>query len=233
VQTSVASAHPPTLVILGVDASGKNHIANLAADLLAARGHPAAKRSGWLAAHPREVASSQDEGRVRRLEEWLFVTAYPLHRVLLPRLVDLAVRADLRLANRLGRRVGPGTILISHTPVRVLAFHVGHGGSIPGYLDARLRRLGERAGGCGGGAGHRPRDPPRPGGGPRRPRPPGPRGPLPHPTRPRGAERADRGQPPLPGADVPGATVISNDTSPTTNWPPCSGRFSTAPIPPK
>jgi hypothetical protein len=147
VQTSVASAHPPTLVILGVDASGKNHIANLAADLLAARGHPAAKRSGWLAAHPRQVASSQDKGCVRRLEEWLFVTAYPLHRVLLPRLVDLAVRADLRLANRLGRRVGPGTILISHTPLRVLAFHVGHGGSIPGYLDARLRRLGERAGG--------------------------------------------------------------------------------------
>ncbi len=134
----------PALVVLGIDASGKNHVANVAAEVLAEAGVTVHKRSAWLSARPRDVLTSEDKSAVRHALEWLFIRAYPLHRRFLPRVVDLAIHADLALARR--RQHDPNAILISHTPLRVLAFHLGHGATMPNYLARSLERVGAAVG---------------------------------------------------------------------------------------
>ncbi|MCC6436793.1 MAG: hypothetical protein IT196_17295 [Acidimicrobiales bacterium] len=113
------------LLILGVDGAGKNHVANVGAAALAAAGHRVVTRSGYLSARDRPVTSSEDKGRLRLTEERLFLFAFPLLRPVIPFVVDALLRADLRRWNRRPAASGR-TVVVSHTPIRVLAFTLGH-----------------------------------------------------------------------------------------------------------
>lgn len=114
---------PDTLLILGTDAAGKDHIASFIADRLSAAGHPVERRSKFFAAPATTVRSSSDsKGRFARFLEQVFLVSFPLTRWLLPPLLPWLIDWDLRRFRRSADRL----LVVSYTPVRLLAFCLGH-----------------------------------------------------------------------------------------------------------
>lgn len=143
------AAPPQLLFILGVDGAGKNHVANVVVQREQERGATVTKRSGYLTARDRDVVTSEAKGRGRLLEERLFLAGFPVLRWFVPTVVDALIRLDLRRWRRLpGPDGAPLTVVISYTPLRVLAFTLGHRPAgapwrVPPRLDRTLRRLGD------------------------------------------------------------------------------------------
>lgn len=136
------------LLILGVDGSGKNHVANVAVDALGEAGMPVGVRPGYLSARPTSARTSEGKRRLRLLEERLFLAAFPVLRPIVPLVAAALVQADVLRWQRRSAPRGRGApaVVVSHTPVRVLAFALGHRGvdqplRVPGPAAAALRRL--------------------------------------------------------------------------------------------
>ncbi len=132
------SPSPPVLLILGVDASGKDHVANVAVGALTAGGVPTVRRPGWLCARAVARRSSEDKGGARLAQERLFVATFPLLRPLVIPLCGALLSADVRRFRRSRGADGKTTVVVSHTPIRVLAFALGHRG------DDEPLRVGRR-----------------------------------------------------------------------------------------
>ncbi len=134
---------PETILLLGTDASGKNHVANFMADMIAASGHTVEKRDGWLSKEAADIVSSEDKSSFDLMKEQAFITAFRVTKSMIPLLAGLLVRLDLIRFRRSNRR----TIVIGHHAFRVLAFYLGHVCQreeeiiIPGYLDRILRAI--------------------------------------------------------------------------------------------
>lgn len=115
---------PLVILVLGTDASGKDYFARLLREHLAQRGLVLEKRRGWLSAAQCERPSSEDKHPVRLIMERLFLLGFPVLRYLLRPALTWAIHTD-RLLFRFGRRTD--ILLVSHTPLRLLAFDLGHG----------------------------------------------------------------------------------------------------------
>ncbi len=137
-------ALPDVLLILGTDLSGKNHVANLLADIARDRGCRVEKRQGAFAAQPTRLLTSEEKGAMRLLAEWAYLATLPLHRFLIPFMVNLLVRMDLRAFQRPPDSV---LIVISHTALRLLALYLGctfqdeAAIRLPAFLDRTLREI--------------------------------------------------------------------------------------------
>ena len=69
---------PDILLIIGTDASGKNHVANFVNDMYEKSGYGIEKRDGWFSAEASDVVSSEDKGFFSLLKEKIFLSSVPL-----------------------------------------------------------------------------------------------------------------------------------------------------------
>jgi hypothetical protein len=139
-----AAGLPNLILILGTDASGKDHVARLVTEHLRKAGAFPEKRRGWLSAPACAADSSEHKGPGRLFAERLFLRIYPLVAWALPTALTLCIQADA-LAYRVLRR--KPAMIVSHTALRLLAFHMGHDDAfrMPSHLGkalAALRGLG-------------------------------------------------------------------------------------------
>lgn len=120
---SIQCPHPPNpLLILGTDASGKNHIANFIAQMLESSGFKVEKRESGFSSAVTNAESSEDKGPLALLKEKVFILTFPINKYILPFLITFLILIDLK-------KYSPSekiSIVISHTPIRVLTFYLGH-----------------------------------------------------------------------------------------------------------
>jgi hypothetical protein len=135
---------PNLVLILGTDASGKDHVARLVLAHLQGAGAIPEKRRGWLSAPACAADSSEHKGPGRLFAERLFLRIYPLIAWTLPMALTLCILADALIYRLLRRKP---VMVVSHTALRLLAFHMGHDDAfrMPPHLGkalATLRGLG-------------------------------------------------------------------------------------------
>lgn len=137
---------PHTLLILGTDAAGKDHIAHFVRHSLEASGHRVEQREGSFHAAPSERSSSEDKSAFSLLLERCFITFYPLFSWLMPRMVWVTLKRDLWRY----RHASDCLLVVSHTGLRLLAFHLGHQQNhetlpeLPNYLKKVLAQLAQK-----------------------------------------------------------------------------------------
>jgi hypothetical protein len=138
---------PHTFLILGTDLSGKDHVANVVADAAAAAGLQVERRRGMFSSSSDRSRSSEGKGAMALLLERLFLATLPWHCRVLPLFTILLIEYD-RL--RFRRPEGARLVVVSHTPIRLLAFALGHlfphaqGVVMPAMAVSALRRLQSR-----------------------------------------------------------------------------------------
>ncbi len=114
---------PQTILILGTDMSGKDHVANVVADAAQAAGLQMERRRGAFSNRPDRRRTSENKGSFILWLEWAFLATLPLHCRLLPFLAALMIRYDLF---RFRRPARASLLVVSHTAIRLLAFALGH-----------------------------------------------------------------------------------------------------------
>lgn len=115
-------ALPSTLLILGTDAAGKNHLARLIARRWQELNEPLIIREGWLAAQPAEPEQEEDKGAFSLLKEQLFLALYPFCKPVFLPLLHYLIRRDIKNFQPQSQ----SQLVVSHTGLRLLAFHLGH-----------------------------------------------------------------------------------------------------------
>lgn len=122
-EEAVRALFPHTLLILGTDLSGKDHVANVLVDAAAAAGLGMERRRGMFSSLSDRRRTSEGKGWLALLVERIFLATLPLHCRVLPLLTTAMIEYDrLRF-----RRPGEARLLVvSHTPIRLLAFALGH-----------------------------------------------------------------------------------------------------------
>lgn len=138
------AAGPGLVLVLGTDASGKDHVARLALAHLQGLGAFLEKRRGWLSAPACAADSSEHKGPARLFAERLFLRIYPLIAWALPTALTACILADVLVYRSLRRKP---VMVVSHTALRLLAFHMGHDDAfrMPRHLGralAAMRGLG-------------------------------------------------------------------------------------------
>jgi len=134
---------PDLVLILGTDASGKNHVTNFIADMMEKAGYEAEKRDGWFSQKNSDVVSSEGKGWFDLTKENVFLATFPLTKYFMPFLLVFLLHCDLKRFRKSSRK----TIVISHTALRILAFWLGHRFEkqedirLPGFLDRVLRNI--------------------------------------------------------------------------------------------
>ncbi|MDH4319050.1 MAG: hypothetical protein OEV64_11705 [Desulfobulbaceae bacterium] len=131
-------------MIIGTDLSGKNHVANLLVEELLDNGLRVEKREGKFSARATTATTSEDKSAPALFAEWAFIRTFALHHRLIPHVVTHLIKKDLRKFRPTPDRV---TLVISHTPLRVLAFYLAHlyerkeDIRLPAHLDDALKSL--------------------------------------------------------------------------------------------
>lgn len=129
-------AIPPTTLILGTDAAGKDHVANIVCDMIAEAGGVAQKRKHFLTGKATRAASSTGKGSLSLLAEKSFLALYPALFCLLPLGLTWLLRFDVAVFRQPQERL----VIIGHNCLRGLAFHYGqrHGSPHEAVLPKRL-----------------------------------------------------------------------------------------------
>jgi len=110
---------PRVLLILGTDASGKDHVADVLVRRWEALGFPVEKREGRLSAPPVKRGSSNDrKGALAHGLEALFLRSLPCIRGLLRWVLPRLLAQDIRCFRAGGRSV----VVASQTALRLAAF---------------------------------------------------------------------------------------------------------------
>jgi hypothetical protein len=143
-----ASSYPPygfpdVILLLGTDASGKDHVAGIIETMIAQAGGTAEKRRRFFSGAITREASSTGKNWLDTLQEVLFLSLHALLGPLLPRLLDLLIRRDLQRF----RRPAGKLVVVGHNGLRGLAFHFGNSRRstgpilLPPYLQRTFARL--------------------------------------------------------------------------------------------
>ncbi len=140
---------PETVLLLGTDASGKNHVGRLLVSRMKEAGCHLDVREGFLCGKPFEEKDHGEKGRLALLAESVFLWLFPITRYFLPFAMGVVLRLD---ALRFKRR-GQKTFVISHNALRVLAFCLGQnkrflkGGKLSKWMEASIGSI-QRASGA-------------------------------------------------------------------------------------
>lgn len=112
---------PRTIVLLGTDASGKNHVARVWAQRMTELGLAPILQEGWLGSAP--VAPDLDEAKswFSHLAERTFLFVYPWIAWGMPFALNLLIHRDIRRFPADDRR----RLVVSHSALRILAFCLG------------------------------------------------------------------------------------------------------------
>jgi hypothetical protein len=120
------SVHPPPVVpdvilILGTDAAGKDHVANILSHMIREGGGHVQKRRGFFSATPSRTKDSTKKSLIDYAQERLFLATHGLIAPLMPALVGGVLLGDRLFFSRPDHKL----IIIGHHALRALAFHLG------------------------------------------------------------------------------------------------------------
>lgn len=127
---------PRTILLLGTDAAGKNHVAEVWARRLAEHGLDPVVQEGWLAASPEEAGEDEEKSRLAHLAEGTFLRVFPLIAWMMPMALRFLLRRDVRRFRPDGRC----RLVVSHSALRILAFCLGARGRSPSTLSEPIRQ---------------------------------------------------------------------------------------------
>ena len=131
---------PPTILLLGTDAAGKNHVARVWHRRLSELGYPPVVVEGWLSGSPAAPDLEDDKSWLSHLAEATFLRVFPMIAWALPWALHLLIRRDIRRFNGDGRH----RLVVSHSALRILAFCLGaRGRGINGPAKSTRRAVRE------------------------------------------------------------------------------------------
>lgn len=137
--------YPDVILVLGTDAAGKDHVANLLVEMIRDSGGEAEKRKRFFSGEATEAASSEKKSFVDTLQEKAFLLLFERLGFLLPFLMSCVIRWDLK-------RFQPPAhekklVVVGHNALRALAFHMGQRfwdsshQQLPWYLRSALAKM--------------------------------------------------------------------------------------------
>lgn len=136
---------PQTLLLLGTDAAGKNHVARVWTQRMAKVGVEVRQQEGWLSASAAEPEADEDKSWLSHLTERIFLWVFPCIAWGMPWALRFLMRRDVRRFCADGQR----RLVISHSALRILAFTLGARGrrveSLPESIRRAVRDLRERS----------------------------------------------------------------------------------------
>lgn len=138
---------PDTILILGTDASGKDHVANLLIRMIVEAGGAAEKRARYFSGSATREVDSSAKGWWDTAQATIFLMVFRSLGLLMPLVVTVILRWDIF---RYRPPAAKKLVVVGHNGLRALAFHYGVSGSapknilLPRYLIAALHQLRER-----------------------------------------------------------------------------------------
>lgn len=139
---------PDVVLIIGTDAAGKDHVANIVAEMISESGGVVEKRKRFLSGRVTREASSTNKSPVELILEKIFLRLYPYLGNLLPNVLNVLLKRDLDKFRQPDKKL----IIVGHNCLRGLAFHWGHRSTgterirVPEGLQATLGRMRSLAG---------------------------------------------------------------------------------------
>lgn len=134
---------PQTLLLLGTDAAGKNHVARVWTQRMAAMGVEVRQQEGWLSGPAAEPEADEDKSWISHLAERTFLWVFPCIAWCMPWALRFLMRRDARRFSADGQR----RLVISHSALRILAFCLGARGrrveGLPKSIHRAVRDLQE------------------------------------------------------------------------------------------
>ena len=136
---------PDTILLLGTDASGKNHVAGLWANKLKELGCDFVVREGALCGPVAERSGHGDKGRLSLMMERGFIFFFPLMKWMVPAVLTLLLYWDALRFKPPKHRL----LVVSHSALRILAFYLGQSEryerskTLPVWLEKAIVRVQE------------------------------------------------------------------------------------------
>lgn len=130
-------------MVVGTDASGKDHVANILDDMIRQAGGKVTKRKRYLAGKKTRERSSSGKSFFELCLERGFLKCFPLCGFLMPRFMNILLRRDLATFHASEDKL----IVVGHNCLRGLAFYWGHRYAtpeqirVPSALCETLERL--------------------------------------------------------------------------------------------
>lgn len=139
---------PRVILLLGTDASGKNHVARLWARKIREQGLDLVVRESWLCGDEAEQSCHDDKSGLSLFAERAFLKCYPLLKWMVPLVLTILLRWD---AFRF-KHINAHLLIVSNSALRILAFYLGQNRGyhanhrVPRYLEKALGKLQEVSG---------------------------------------------------------------------------------------
>jgi hypothetical protein len=139
---------PDVILLIGTDAVGKDHVANILMNMIHEAGYVAEKRHRFLSTRIRLSMRNENKTPWELFLEWLFLEVYPSLGFLLPPIINRLLRRELKIFKQSDRKI----IVVGHNYLRGLAFYWERRYSypeqinVPTDLDRTLTDLGALSG---------------------------------------------------------------------------------------
>lgn len=118
------AAIPGIILIVGTDASGKDHLADILTQMITEAGGTWEKRKRLLTGKPTQERYNTPKSRLELLQEKLFLLFLPSLGFLLPWGAEKILRHDIK---KIRRQVSQNkVVVVGHNCLRGLAFYWGH-----------------------------------------------------------------------------------------------------------
>lgn len=135
---------PDVILLLGTDASGKDHVANVLMDMIREAGGDVEKRQRFFGGKVTHAASSEGKGPLETLQEKIFLLFFKHLGFILPVLVCLVTLWDI---HRFRLPKEKKLVVIGHNCMRALGFYLAHRFSspeqirLPWYLVKVIKKM--------------------------------------------------------------------------------------------
>lgn len=122
---------PITLLIIGTDAAGKDHIANIAEKLIAENGGTSEKRKRYLCGNKTDETTSSNKSRLELFLEKSFLLLFPLLGFMITPTLNHLLKKDFSHFKQPDKPL----IIVGHNCLRGLAFYWGHKHKTPSEIN--------------------------------------------------------------------------------------------------
>ena len=113
---------PDVILLVGTDASGKDHIANLLVEMIEEADGEVVKRKQYITGKHKEKESGSQKSRIELIFEWFILHTFKVLGGIAPWLMLQILKRDLQKDQQSDKKL----IVIGHNCLRGLAFYWGH-----------------------------------------------------------------------------------------------------------
>lgn len=113
---------PDIIVIIGTDAAGKDHVANIVEQMILEEGGLVEKRKRYLTGKLTTKSSSSEKSALELFLENVFLWFFPRLGFILPPILTAILRRDIARLSPIDKKI----IIVGHNCLRGLAFYWGH-----------------------------------------------------------------------------------------------------------